>query len=772
MMAVSSRTARCWWIFWAVLWGALILGGAGLSGRPAWGQDDAAVGDGAVPAFPGAEGFGALTPHARGRKVFFVTRLDDEDTGGRYLKAGYFRKALFDAEQAGGGYILFKVAGTIQLKRSAYIPSNTYVAGQSAPGTGIAIEGQDLAMGTKDAAVHDVLVRHVRHRGNFRGRGTDACGVYGATTRRVVLDHVSISFFQDGAVDVTGGAEEVTVQWSHMGDAVESKTDEPYHGEPNLIAYGGNKVTFHHNYYTHSHSRVPYMWEGVENGQVEFSNNVVYNYRKYPSTLDGPRGIGNVLGNVYVAGKNTHSGDAGLPIRPVVLGSRGFRVHLAGNYGLGGLGHDNRNDMGTAFKGSDQTVRRGRPAWVWGARESERDSELNMMGAASARVGNVPGVFEFAPQRFAELPPVTITPAQENALRVMRLFGALPRDKTDERLYQEFVNRTGEWKMERPADNNEYSGEPLPDRDADGLPDAYEAQHKKNLDPNGHDLHPVYDNLEVYLQERSVQLEEGAPQIALTWNDILQKSQPPASAGPRPPGAGSASSKPAPSTPTPSPAPARPPARVSEPSAPARSAPPLATALPAATANPVPTTPASRRLESQAPSAETSGVTPGGADTPAETPGSAPRSWLSLGLLWLAGTAGVLALVWAGLRGRSQPPPSGEVHPVVGKLLLNDSYPEGALVVLHPLSPLITTHPRATVRADGSFQVSTFAEGDGAPAGDYLVSAVWYKAGLKNGQPALSGNQLPPQYAQPQTSGWSLKVVPGVNELPTWQIES
>ena len=76
------------------------------------------------------------------------------------------------------------------------------------------------------------------------------------------------------------------------------------------------------------------------------------------------------------------------------------------------------------------------------------------------------------------------------------------------------------------------------------------------------------------------------------------------------------------------------------------------------------------------------------------------------------------------------------------------------------------------MQSDGSFEVSTFAEGDGAPPGDYLVTAVWHKAGLKNGKPVLSANQLPARYSQPETSGWSLTVVPGVNELPTWRIES
>lgn len=770
------RKAVCCLVIWAALFGGTQPGGVLVfSGHVSAQEEPGAVakGDGAeggIPAFPGAEGFGSLTPHARGKQVFFVTRLDDEDTGGWYLKPGFFRKALADAGKAGGGYILFTVAGTITLRRPATIPSNTYVAGQSAPGSGIAFEGQPLLIGDRDVSAHDVLIRHIRHRGNFRGKGSDAFAVYGPATRRVVLDHISVSFFQDGAVDVTGAAEEVTVQWSHMGDAVDSKTDEPYHGEPNLVAYRGNRVTFHHNYYTHTHSRTPFIEETVENGEIEFSNNIVYNYRKYPSNLESRQGIGNLLGNVYVAGKNTHSGDEMLSIRPVIFGSRGFRAHIGGNYALGGMGHDNKDSSGKSFKGRDQNVKRGRTAWVWGAREKESDPEINLMGTSMARVGSTPGVFEFAPRRFEEIPPVTITPAPENVLRVMRLFGALPRDKTDERLYQEFVTRTGEWKMQAPADGNDYSGDPLPDNDRDGLPDAFEALHKKDLKTNGHDLHPVYDNLEVYLQERSRQLEEDAPQIALTWNDILKASQPPASAGRRPatpvPVKPSATPTPAP-TPTPTPTPKSPPKPVTEPSS-------------ASTSDSTSTAPAASAkfsAEEVGGSVDSSGAGARVAPSAEESAGdqatkpSGGLSWFSLALLWLAGTAGVLALVWAGLRGQSQPP-AGDVHPVTGRLLLNDGYPEGALVVFHPLSPRMTSHPRATVRADGTFDVSTFAEGDGAPVGDYLVTAVWHKAGLKDGKPVLTSNRLPARYSQPETSGWKLSVGPGVNQLPTWQIES
>ncbi|MFN9373722.1 MAG: hypothetical protein ACK6D3_17705 [Planctomycetaceae bacterium] len=681
----------------------------------------------AIPAFPGAQGFGAETSHARGKRVFFVTSLDDDDLMQMYVKPGRFRRALYEAQKAGGGYVLFKVAGTIRLKREAIIPANTYLAGQSAPGGGISIEGGTLQIGTtRQDPSHDVLLRHIRHRGGFLKKGSDAVQIVGAGTKRVVLDHLSISFFQDGAVDVTQEASDVTVQWCHLGDAADSKTSEPYHGEPHLIAFGGNRVTLHHNFYTHIHSRAPYVV--VDEGLVEFSNNLVYNYRKYPTTLDSRRGRMNVVGNVYVAGTNTHAGDPANPNRPPIFGSLGVQVHVADNYALGGLGHDNRNpSTGKTFKGSDQHVERGKPTWVWGLRETARGSDLKLLGTSEGRVGHVPGVVEYVPQRFAELPPVDLMPAPENTLQVLRWFGAWPRDVTDQRLYHEFVTRTGEWRLEPRDDKNEYSGEPQADQDDDGMPDSFEAQHGKDLKPNGHELHPVYDNLEIYLQQRAEELVAAAPPISLTWNDVLKASQPP-------PGI----------------------------------APPKSLAV----APPKP-----REVDKEAevkPAVPSQSNTESPAPSPVQEGGGSESSWLSLGLLWLAGTIGLLAIVWAGLRGQSPQKNRflGDTHPVMGKLLLNDNYPEGALVILHPLSPLVTTHPRATVRADGSFEVSTFAEGDGAPAGDYLVSAVWYKPGLKNGKPMISANRLPVRYSQPETSGWSLTVVPGVNELPTWHIQS
>lgn len=84
----------------------------------------------ALPAFPGAEGFGALAVSGRGGKVVKVTSLADSGPGS-------FRAAMLTP---GRRTIIFDVAGTIELKSPMIMSGATYsfltVAGQSAPGDG------------------------------------------------------------------------------------------------------------------------------------------------------------------------------------------------------------------------------------------------------------------------------------------------------------------------------------------------------------------------------------------------------------------------------------------------------------------------------------------------------------------------------------------------------------------------------------------------------------------------------------------------------------
>ena len=64
-----------------------------------------------LPAFPGAEGYGAFTPGGRGGKVLFVTTLEDYDAAkGEAPVPGSFRSAV---ESSGARTVLFRVSGTI-----------------------------------------------------------------------------------------------------------------------------------------------------------------------------------------------------------------------------------------------------------------------------------------------------------------------------------------------------------------------------------------------------------------------------------------------------------------------------------------------------------------------------------------------------------------------------------------------------------------------------------------------------------------------------------
>jgi len=105
-----------------------------------------------------------------------------------------------------------------------------------------------------------------------------------------------------------------------------------------------------------------------------------------------------------------------------------------------------------------------------------------------------------------------------------------------------------------------------------------------------------------------------------------------------------------------------------------------------------------------------------------------------------------------------------EVHPARGKVLFEGKPVVGALIQFHPVDNSSPNAPRPRARSgtDGTFEVSTYAAGDGAPAGRYLVT-VSLQSGEEDDRPKSAA--LPLRYAQTETSDLRIGIRPGTNEL-------
>jgi hypothetical protein len=105
-------------------------------------------------------------------------------------------------------------------------------------------------------------------------------------------------------------------------------------------------------------------------------------------------------------------------------------------------------------------------------------------------------------------------------------------------------------------------------------------------------------------------------------------------------------------------------------------------------------------------------------------------------------------------------------QPVHGKLLFEGTPAAGAVVTFQPVKGRQGGRfaADATVEADGTYVLSTYTAGDGAPEGEYIVTAVWRRPAT-DGTGAAGPNQLPERYAKVETSPLKAVIKPGPNEV-------
>jgi hypothetical protein len=161
----------------------------------------------AEPAFPGAQGFGAVTQGGRGGKIVRVTTLAAKGPG-----------SLHEALRAKGPRIIvFEVGGVIDLAGERLTVKQPFVtvAGQTAPSPGIT-----LIKGTFSVETHDAIVQHLRIRpgeaGHGKKSGWEADGMVTIESSRIILDHLSCTWATDENLSASGdrfGGGDTVADW-------------------------------------------------------------------------------------------------------------------------------------------------------------------------------------------------------------------------------------------------------------------------------------------------------------------------------------------------------------------------------------------------------------------------------------------------------------------------------------------------------------------------------------------------------------------------------
>lgn len=114
-------------------------------------------------------------------------------------------------------------------------------------------------------------------------------------------------------------------------------------------------------------------------------------------------------------------------------------------------------------------------------------------------------------------------------------------------------------------------------------------------------------------------------------------------------------------------------------------------------------------------------------------------------------------------------------HPVFGRVLYDGRPAVGVQVTLiptdAPMVPQIPRNPHGLTDDEGRFTLSTFDEGDGAAEGGYQVVLLWPSPAdpEREGLEEEETDRLFGWY-DPAHSTISVRIKPGVNELPQWNL--
>jgi len=446
-----------------------------------------------LPAFPGAEGFGAVSKGGRGGRIIKVTNLNADGPG----------SLQWACRQEGPRIVVFDVSGVIKPgNRSkdgrwiAILKNDITIAGQTAPGAGITIDGMlSTYRGDRgpngsrghygtDGRTENVIARFLRIRpteggGNLRALEFMYC-------RRAIADHISGSWSLDQCFNpgYPKGDDIFTVQWCAIEETdpatLEGTTEN--HGFAYMGSWYPGHVSTHHNLLAHHVGRAPLL----NNNRTEFSNNVLYN-------------VGHVETQMGTSSK----------ARPLAGEERYLLFGNYWKYGPGGLigGWAFVPPLPCSMQGMEP---HGKYVPVKIHFDGNRFSWDGYVGKERFRLKK-----EIVDEPF-DFPPLTRHTAEEAYELVLAHSGCLPRDAVGKRTVAEVRTRTGSWGRYGPAGGlmeGLTPGEPPKDGDNDGMPDEWEKARKLDpTDPKDNnkivpagaspgDRHKGYTYIEYYINE-------------------------------------------------------------------------------------------------------------------------------------------------------------------------------------------------------------------------------------------------------------------------------
>jgi len=237
-----------------------------------------------ITAFPGAEGFGRFATGGRGGTVYHVTNLNDSGAG-----------SLRDAVSKPNRIVVFDVGGVIKITSRIVIQKNIYIAGQTAPGDGITIYGDGVALNNNSG---NSIIRYIRIRMGENGEyRKDALGI--SDGQNYIFDNVSISWGWDGTVDVNGSnIDNITFQDCIIGQGI----DIVGHSTGGLMQSG--KWSAIRTIYVDNETRNP-----KGKGTQEVINCIMYNWGSNGYIMGSTDGLSeaNVVGNNFIYGPSSSS---------------------------------------------------------------------------------------------------------------------------------------------------------------------------------------------------------------------------------------------------------------------------------------------------------------------------------------------------------------------------------------------------------------------------------------------------------------------------------